>query len=239
VCTIWSRTAGPAASQSRGAGDWSSASTSWLAAGAAGVVVAAYLPYIAFTDWTYLRFLAPAFPPAFALAAAAVAIPMARLSTRVSATVLIGVVLVVVPMQMRVSVEQSVFRLWEGADRDPRIGRYLDARLPGRAVLFSMQMSGSARFYGGRLTVRYDFLGPDQLDPVVDELAARGFHPYFLLEDWEVAAFRAQFAQASRFGRLDWPPCAETASESPVRMYNPLDRERTARGERVVTEPIR
>ena len=239
VCTVWSRTAGSAASHGCREGDWSPASTSWLAAGVAGVVVAAYLPYIAFTEWTYLRFLVPAFPAAFALAAAAVAIPMARLPAPVSAAALIGVVLVVVPAQVRVSVDQSVFRLWEGADRDPRIGRYLDARLPGRAVLFSMQLSGSARFYGGRLTVRYDFLRPDQLDPVVDELAARGFHPYFLLEDWEEAAFRAQFAHASRFGQLDWPPCAETVSGSPVRMYNPSDRERTARGERVATEPIR
>jgi hypothetical protein len=218
---------------------WAPASVAWLGAAVAAVVFAAYLPYIAFLEWTYLRFLVPGFPPAFALAAAAVAVPLARGSARLSAVVLAGLVTVIVPLQLNVSAERSVFRLWEGADRDVRIGRYLDARLPRRAVLFSMQMSGSARFYGRRLTVRYDFLPPDQLEPVVQELIVRGFEPYFLLEAWEEAKFRGQFAPSSRLGELDWPPCAETAPGSMVRLYNPLDREKAARGARVATEVMR
>jgi hypothetical protein len=239
VCALWARDTDEGSGHPNMPAGWSSVSQAWMALAVCCAVFAAYLPYIPFLEWSYLRFLVPAFPSAFALAAAALAIPLARLSSGLAALALAGAVAVIVPLQVGDSVGRSVFRQWEGADRDVRIGRYLDSRLSPRAVLFSMQMSGSARFYGHRLTVRYDFLPPGQLEPVVQELTASGFEPYLLLEDWEEAKFRNQFAAVSRIGELDWPPCAETATGSMVRLYNLRDREKTARGERVETEAIR
>lgn len=239
ACMLWGRDTDDGKRQENISAGWSSVSLAWLALAVCATVFAAYLPYLPFLEWGYLRFLVPAFPPAFALAAASLAIPLTRVSTSLPAFALAGAVAVIVPLQVGVSVEQSVFRLWAGADRDVRIGRYLESRLSPRAVLFSMQTSGSARFYGHRLTVRYDLLPPGQLEPVVQELTASGFEPYILLEDWEEAAFRSQFAAVSRIGQLDWPPCAETATGSMVRLYNLRDREKTARGERVDTEAIR
>jgi hypothetical protein len=211
----------------------------WLAAAVAITVFALYLPYLPFLEWTYLRFLVPALPAAVVLAVAAVVMPVARVSGRVSAAAAMMLVVVLVPLQVGAASDRLVFRLWEGAGRDKAIGRYVAAKLPERAVLFSMQQSGSARYYGRRLTVRYDFLRPEQLEPVIGELIAGGFQPYFLLEDWEEPRFRTQFAAVSRLGALDWPPRAETPGGAGVRLYNPLDREKAARGERVGTDVMR
>jgi asparagine N-glycosylation enzyme membrane subunit Stt3 len=239
VCSIGAKAIADAPQQGQRAAAWSRVSLAWLAAAVAATICAGYLPYMPFLDWTYLRFLVPAFPAAFALASAAVAVPLARFSKRASAIPLAVVVAVLVPLQLSAAADRGVFRWREGAERHKAVGRYLDARLSPKAVLFSMQLSGSARFYGHRLTVRYDQVPPQQLDAVVSELVARGFHPYFLLEDWEEARFRSQFAAASSLGTLNWPPSAETTSGGLVRLYDPLDAAGAARGERVRTAVIR
>ena len=43
------------------------------------------------------------------------------------------------------------------------------------------------------------------LDATLDGLAHKGFHPYIVLDDWEVPVFRERFA-SSAIGHLDWRP---------------------------------
>jgi hypothetical protein len=56
-----------------------------------------------------------------------------------------------------------------------------------------MMHSGSCRYYGGRLTLRYDLLDPKSLDTAVQWFNGQGIHPYALLDDFELGEFRRRF----------------------------------------------
>ena len=73
------------------------------------------------------------------------------------------------------------------------------------SILFAMQHSGSARYYAGRMTLRYDLLDPAWLDRSVDWLSAQGVPSYALLDDWEVKDFKRRFAGQARVAQLDVP----------------------------------
>ena len=102
-------------------------------------------------------------------------------------------------------------------------------------MLFSVQESGPLRLYGERTTIRFDYIEPGGLDGAVAFLQQAGYQPYFAVEDWEEAQFRARFAAASALGSLDWPPAAEIGSPVKVRLYDPRDRARYLAGESVRT----
>ena len=61
------------------------------------------------------------------------------------------------------------------------------------------------RYYGGRLTLRYDLLNPAWLDRSVEWFASRGIHAYLVLDDWEVVGFRRRFAGQQRLSQVDVP----------------------------------
>jgi hypothetical protein len=92
-----------------------------------------------------------------------------------------------------------------------------------------MEMSGSARYYSGRLTVRFDYIASDRLDLALERLRALGYHPYILIEDWEEQLFKDQFSAHTPHGRLDWLPVAQFDGISRVRIYDPADRGSTSR----------
>lgn len=73
------------------------------------------------------------------------------------------------------------------------------------SILFAMQHSGSARYYAGRMTLRYDLLDPAWLDRSVEWLSAQGVPSYALLDDWEVKDFKRRFAGQARVAQLDVP----------------------------------
>ena len=73
------------------------------------------------------------------------------------------------------------------------------------AVMLSMQHSGSVRYYGGRMSLRYDWLDPAWLDRSVAWLTARGHAVYALLDEGEVDAVRRRFAGEARASGLDAP----------------------------------
>jgi hypothetical protein len=98
--------------------------------------------------------------------------------------------------------------------------------------------SGSLRWHGQLLTVRWDLIPDDRLDATVALLESKGYLPYILVEDWEAPLFRQHFAQANALGRLDWPPVLEYQGAGRVRVYGVADRGRFLSGESVVTLPI-
>ena len=65
-------------------------------------------------------------------------------------------------------------------------------------------------------------------------LEQHGRRPFILVESWEEPRFRSRFADHSDIGKLDWPPKYEI--DRVVRIYDPQDRARYHRGERVDTE---
>jgi hypothetical protein len=175
-----------------------------------------YVFYLPFDDWWYLRFLLPMFPAMFVLTSAV-------LLRVVRGRVLLAAVVIAALGWHGVSVaaERGASRVWEAEQRYAEAGAYVAAALPQRAALLSVQHSGSTRFYSGRITVRYDFIGRNDLDRVLGDLRRLGYQPYFLLDEAEEADFRSRFT-GSRLAALDWAP-KTTIHRGTVRIYDPAD----------------
>ena len=112
-------------------------------------------------------------------------------------------------------VNNSVYLKWV----QEAVVRYWESLAPPDAVVVSLQHSGTVGYYGERASVRYDYLAPEALEPLVRRLAEQGRAVYFLGEDWEEREFRDRFSPRSPLGRLDWMPLAEIDAGLKVRMY--------------------
>lgn len=187
-------------------------------------VCGSYLLYRPFDSEAYVRFLLPALPPLLALTSAAIGLLAARLPGRMAPVMMIAAIMAVSCHGVRDALNGSVFSIREVERKYAAIGQYVARELPDRAVVFSMQHSGSVRYYSGRLTIRYDLLPVTRLDWALRELSRLGYRPYFVLERWEEDLFRERFGEHSRLAALDWPPLARLAHGADVRIYDPADR---------------
>jgi hypothetical protein len=187
--------------------------------GCAGLVVltfACYVFYLPFDAWWFLRFLLPAYPALMVLTAAALLGACARLPRPARLIAGTALVLVIVLHGIGYGRRNSAFDSsseWRFAEA----GQLIAARLPESTVLLAMNHSGSARYYSGRLTIRYDHIPPDRLDAVVQTLEARGYSAMILLDVLEEAQFRERFRESSPLGALDWTPVATIAG---VNLYD-------------------
>lgn len=187
---------------------WTTA-TMWWCFGAA--VLSSYLFYQPFDNWGYVRFLLPAFPPLLVLTVVSLALvlaPLRRGGRRAPGLIAGAVVALVAWHGVHYAVDGRLFFFWKDEQRYATAGKWVGAHLPERAALLSGQHSGSARYYSGRLTVRYDLIPPPALDVVVNELRRLGYAPYLLLDDFEEADFRRRFHGQSALAPLDWWPVA-------------------------------
>lgn len=206
------------------------------------MVVLSYLFYLPFgrDDWSYLRFLLPAYPILLVLAVA-VAIEIARRvrpNAPMAVTIALATCLAVSAWIGHESIVRGAFRQQDVDSRYRDVGRYVSSILPANSVLIGHLHAGSIRHYSGRLTMNYLWLGPGWLDHVVKELRDRGYHPLIALEASEAPSFRARFAAQNAIGRLDWPPMAARTEPVEVLIFDPADRDRHLRGERVTTSKI-
>ena len=208
-----------------------------LCVGAIVLVLASYLFYLNYPEWWYLRFLLPAYPAVAALGGAGVARGVQRVSDERRTIVLSVVAVVIVLLGAYRSGREGVVRVGVAEARYPAVGRFIERELPENAVLFAFQQSGSIRYYSGRLTLRYDLLGPEWLETAVGELGDRGYRPYFVVEEHD-PSFRERFGAATPLGRLDWPAAARFDGEVTVEIFDPADRTRWLTGETIVTRPI-
>jgi hypothetical protein len=187
-----------------------------------------YVFYQPFDDWWFLRFFLPGFPVLLILAVGALRSTASFVSRTTQRVLLAAVVIVVFGWELSTSQWRGVYDVHKSEQRYVTVGRELAHSAPTNAVFLAMQHSGSLRYYTRRLTVRYDSLPPGSLDDALAVLRSRGFHPYFLLEQWEESAFRRRFADKSVVGRIDWPPAKKWAMTSRVALYDPDDRLRFA-----------
>jgi hypothetical protein len=224
----------------RGAGTWRGR-PAWLVpccAAFAAAAFACYAFYTPFEGWWTLRFLLPGFPALLVLTAGALAALAARAPVGLrglAPLVLIGVVL----YGLATARNEFAFNP-ESETKYAVAGAYVVERLPDRSVFFSMQHSGSIRYYADRATVRYDFLPPGNLDAAIDALRGLGYHPYALIDEWEEEEFRGRHAGTSRAGALDWDPLV-VLEPGGVRIYDltpmPLTLRRSSR-EQVSRSPM-
>ncbi|MFN8060935.1 MAG: glycosyltransferase family 39 protein [Vicinamibacterales bacterium] len=201
------------------AGGWSPRLVTVVGLAQGAAVAASYFWYLPFDHWSYLRFVLPVFPVTLAAGAATVTAALGRSAPRWTLRVLL-----IVTTGIGISGVETIRRLgvpdWHvGLSRYRTVGEYVATGLPSNAVLFAMEHSGSVRYYGKRPTVRYDVVAADDLDSIVDGLRMRGFRAYLVVDDWEESAFTRQFAQASRYADLTWPPVAAFEGEPGVRIF--------------------
>jgi hypothetical protein len=177
----------------------------WLAFAAATFLQ--YVFYLPFEEWWYLRFLMPALPPVLALTCAVLwrlASPLDR-AFAAAPTFLASVIVAGVAWHgVSFSLQRGAQRQWVAEQRYATVGRFIAAYLPHRAAIICMQHSGGIRYYGHRITIRYDVIEPTDLDDVVAQLRQLGYVPYVVLDNSEEPQFRQRFAGHSRAGALDW-----------------------------------
>ncbi len=207
----------------------------WLAAFIAGVA-AAYLPYTVFEDWTYLRFLLPAFPVLLVLVARVVVRAVSALPESWRVLSVAVVILAIGWPWIHSARERAVFELQSLEQKYPVTGAFVRDRLPAGAVIFAGQESGSVRYYSQRPTLAWDAFTPESLDAAVAYLEGRGIASFLVLERWEEEQFLVRHRRSSQIGALDWPPVAEVGSA--VRIYRADDRRRYLGGGDVRTDHV-
>jgi hypothetical protein len=204
------------------------------------LVVGCYVFYSPFDAWWYLRFLLPAFPALLVLTSVGVVGMATRLAGRGALRVMAIAAIIGLLAWHGVSFarDHAVFASKEGERKYVAVGNYIARRLPERAVIISMQFSGSIRYYSGRPTIRYDSIPGGGLDSLVVELHHIGYEPYILVEDSERSKFLARFEGRNRLAALDWPPVAQFRRSAEVEIYDPVHIPLTGTESQAVTEII-
>jgi hypothetical protein len=165
-------------------------------------VFASYLFYMPFGVWWYLRFLLPAFPALAALTC----MTLAALSARFGAPArVLGVAAVVVAAAFGWSSIKDMETL--GENRYRIIGEWARDHLPDNAVVVASQHAGNISHYSGHQIVRYDLVPQGDYESALNEIIAGGYHPYLVIDEWELQRVRELHGTGSR-GAIDWPPIA-------------------------------
>jgi hypothetical protein len=207
----------------------SSRSAAWLLAFAA-VTLACYLPYVVFDAWWYTRFLLPGLLPACALLAGVLVAVVDRLPAALRFPSLTIAVAALVGLCVQFGADHDVFRIRALEWRFRSVGEFA-ATLPPDAAFITLHHSGSLRFYAARSTLGWADIDKGRFDDALAFLGRHGRKPYLVFEGWEEPQFRERFA-GERLGQLDWPAAAEVDG---VRIYDPDDYVRAARGETIKT----
>jgi hypothetical protein len=209
----------------------------WLLAFAA-LVVLPYFLYSVFEVWTYLRFLLPALAIAMIAVAVVAAACVARMPTPWRPLVVAVMLPLLATTNIAAARAHGVFRFADAQLRATLAGRYLESALPVGSVVIAGEQSGAVRYHTGRSIVRWDFLGADALERVVEQLTDRGYDVWIALDVWEEELFRRKFP-GTPASALDWPPRVEAGTVLLTRAWRVQDREPFMRGERITTDRLR
>ena len=161
-----------------------------------------YAWYMPFDEWTYLRFLLPAYPLLLGLAAAALT-TLAPVSgrPRTAAFVLLAITL-------------AGWGMWRGRvafhaqeeEQRHQVAGYWAGGLPDNAVVISNRHSGSVRHYGHRVTLRFEWLYPEAYQEAMAYLHTSGKRTYAVLDDVEREIFRQRYSSVADVSWLDREP---------------------------------
>jgi hypothetical protein len=174
----------------------------WLVA----TVLAEFMYYLVFDNSSYLRFLLPCYPFVM-LGLSSVALSTARMVGRVG-PVLAGVALVI----LAIVTFRTAVTDWYAFEQGNIEAKFIDVAehvrnaTPENSVVLAQTHSGSLRYFGGRMTLRWDLLQSDWLDRAVAWMAERGVRTYALLDDFEMKEMREHFAGETLVSTLDDPP---------------------------------
>ena len=164
-------------------------------------VLACYVWYMPFDNWTYLRFLLPALPLLLAAAAATLLMLVRRFDLPNGTVAAMALALVCAGLWQG----REAFSLAAGEARY-RAAADVVRTLPPNAVVISNLHSGSIRSYADRITLRYEWLGEDEYNDALRTLREHGHPVYTLLDGDEVATFRQRYERVADLSWLDGLP---------------------------------
>ena len=161
--------------------------------GCLSLIVAQYLAYLEFDNWSYLRFLLTCWP--FVMLGVAAAAKFVTRSGKPMVILLVSATILALGVQgLQHARTTHLFRIWHDHRRSVDFVRVLARETPPSSVFYTLNHSGTLRHYGGRTTIRTDILDAEWLDRSVAWLQSRGFPAYLVLEDWEVESFKQRYA---------------------------------------------
>jgi hypothetical protein len=170
------------------------------------VVLALYLPYefaMPSHDWTFLRFMLPAYPSlmiGFAIVVCAFwrRAPRSTVRTIVTAIVLGGAAV----HGWQFAQQNGVFHLKAADQRYARAVAYAES-VPANSVFISLAHSGTLRLYTGRDVLRTDAIAPEDIDSAMAHLETLGYRLFFIGDLFEMDLFRKRYAGTRTADRLD------------------------------------
>jgi hypothetical protein len=167
-----------------------------------------YCAYLEFDFWVYLRFLLPAWP-LLMIGLGAMALYPARRNGAGAVLATAWIVICLGVYEYRIAGSRGAFYQWRSERASVLAAQRVRDITAANSVVFTMFHSGSVRYYGGRMTLRYDQLDPEWLDRSVAWLAQHGAHPYLLLNDWELPQFVERFRSQQTVSVVELPPLFE------------------------------
>ena len=198
------------------------------------LVIAAYLVYAVFDDWSYLRFLLPALAVFAVLTAIEFAAWFARCPQARRAPLLLAVGVAIAAHGLSTMRSLDTFKLAGQLQRVSQAADFVNAHTPRGAVIVAGEQSGSMRYYTGRSILRWEAATSDALSASIGTLEQSARPVYIVLDVWEEGLFRSKFAGVPA-ASLDWPPMLETGTTHRTRMWKLSDRQEFLRGERIET----
>jgi hypothetical protein len=166
---------------------------------------AQYQVFLVFDAWWFIRYLLPCFP--LMLIGTARVLEMGIRPGRWITAVAVFAIVVALGVRGLIRADNDgVLEAWRGEHKYQSAGLLARSSTPDNSVILSMQHSGSIRYYGGRMTIRWELMPAGRIDQDVAWLGAHGAHPYALLEDWEADAFLASVKGTATGDRLKAPP---------------------------------
>jgi hypothetical protein len=198
------------------------------------LVVAAYLAYAVFDDWSYLRFLLPALAVFAVFAAIEIAAWIDRAKTMLRPALVFAIALAVIASAVSIARSKDTFRLATQLKRVEQVADFVRDTIEANAVIVAGEQSGSMRYYTGKPILRWEAATPDAIAIAVRELGRAQRPIYIVLDAWEEGPFRSKYAFTPS-AALDWPPVLDAGTSNRTRLWRISDRERFHRGEKLST----
>lgn len=168
-----------------------------------------YLFFMPMEEWSYLRFLMPMWPGLFIGLSWLLFMRGGGMRAAVATLLIVALGGYSLAFAQRRKIETTRV----GERRFITAAELTRAHTEPNSAVFTYAHSGTLRYYGERMSLRYDKLPSEWLEPAVAWLSQRGAHPYLLADDWELKMWRDRFGAASPLARmemkvvveLEWP----------------------------------
>jgi len=174
-----------------------------------------YCVWLVFDAWWFARFLLSSWP-FIMLGIGSVAVAAYRQRARPVRPFVVASVIALALFQLDFAVDRGAFGARDGQRRFVAAARLVHRMTDRNSVIVSLDHNGSIRYYGGRMTMRYEAIPKESLDAIVEWLKAHGARTYLAVEEWELAEVKHRFAGSYCLRALDGPPVA--IYERPGRM---------------------